>query len=166
MPQKVTLSIPQWHAMALEGTKAPMRIPIHGVSMFPLIRMDRDFVTIMPLEERPRIGDIVLFADPKQERYVLHRVWQAEESRVLTWGDNCDHPDGWMSWDAIWGKAVLVERGKKIIQPDPKKGLIQARIWHKLGRKYRWCYPRAARVKRWLKRMTRQGGAHGESEKG
>ncbi|MBR3019137.1 MAG: hypothetical protein IKH57_19010 [Clostridia bacterium] len=159
------LTIPEWHAMAQAGAPIPMRIPIHGVSMYPLIRMDRDFVTIMPLEERPQIGDIVLFANLEKKQYVLHRVWQTQEDCVLTWGDNCDHPDGWMPWDVVWGKAVLVERGKWNITPDPKKGLILARVWHKLGRIYRWCVPRVKRVKRWLNRMIKRGGGHGESEK-
>ncbi len=134
---KHMLSIPEWHALAQNGVVLTMRIPIHGNSMFPLVRMDRDLVTIAPLKERPQDGDIVLFAHPDGERYVLHRVWKAEENRVLTWGDNCDNLDGWLPWDAVWGKAEAIERGRLVIHPDPKKGLVLARIWHRLGRHYR-----------------------------
>ncbi len=150
---KEKISIPEWHAMAQAGRIVPMRIPIHGISMYPLIRMDRDMVTIMPVEERPRVGDIVLFCDPKRERYVLHRLWKAEENRAFTWGDNCENPDGWMEWDKIWGKAVLIERGKLRITPDPKKGLRLARVWHKARNPFYFCWSRFSCVKRALLRL-------------
>ncbi len=151
MKQQIT--VPQWHAMAQEGMILPMRIPIHGNSMYPLVRMDRDMVTIMPVQERPQVGDIVLFADEPRKRYVLHRLWKAEEDRALTWGDNCDRPDGWMPWDAIWGKAVLIERGRLNIKPAPKKGLCWAKAWHRMRKPYRWCLNQKTRVGRALRRI-------------
>ena len=153
MRQRIT--IPEWHGMAQAGCIIPMRIPIHGNSMYPLVLMDRDLVTIVPLLEMPRVGDIVLFADPIKDRYVLHRVWRAAEDRVLTWGDNCDYPDRWMPLDAIWGKAILIERGKRSITPDPEKGLRLARIWHRAGKMYRWCRLQGSRLKRLVKRRIR-----------
>ncbi len=160
-PVKQTLSIPEWHDMAREGNVIPMRIPIHGGSMFPLVRMDRDFVTIMPLQERPRVGDIVLFVDSDRGKYVLHRVWKAEENRVLTWGDNCDRPDGWMSWDAVWGKAVLIERGKREIHPEAVRGLRMAGIWHRVGKLYRFGKRCVLGIKRRLKRLVKWGTGNG-----
>ena len=134
---KKQLSVPEWHVLAQNGTGVPMRILIHGNSMFPLIRMDRDYVTIMALTDDIRIGDIVLFSEPGRARYVLHRVWCIEKSRVFTWGDNCSAPDGWLPLDTIWGKVTLIERGKKQIHPDPVKGFRWAQVWHCLGRGYR-----------------------------
>ena len=151
------ISIPLWHAMAQTGCMIPMRIPIHGNSMYPLVRMDRDLVTIVPLQEIPQAGDIVLIADPSRDRYVLHRVWKAEGDRVLTWGDNCEKPDGWMPGNAIWGKAILIERGKRSITPDPEKGLRLARIWHRAGKAYRWCRLQGSRLKRLVKQRTGNG---------
>ena len=135
---KQQLSIPDWHEMAKNGICVPVRILIHGGSMFPLIRMDRDYVTIVPVTGNLTAGDIVLFADTGEERYVLHRVWKMQKGMVLTWGDNCRAADGWLPVDAIWGKATLIERGRKKIHPDPAKGLRLARIWHFAGRGYRF----------------------------
>lgn len=132
-----TLSISEWHQMALEGTAPQVRIQLHGFSMFPLIRGYRDFVTIDSLKGKPEIGDIVLFNDVKTNRYVMHRVWEIKDSSVLTWGDNCVASDGWMPMHSIWGKAVLIERGRRIIVPDPKKGMKLAKIWHRVGKVYR-----------------------------
>lgn len=160
-----SLSIPEWHALALEGKELPVRILINGVSMFPLIRRNRDYVTIMPLRGEPAEGDIVMFLNPRREGgYVLHRVWKVRDGRVLTWGDNCKKPDGWLQLEDIWGKAVLIERGGKRIVPDPEKGLSLAKAWHVLGREYRWgevkaagAMRRARRVKELASQLLAQG---------
>jgi len=127
------LTILEWHNMAREGTAVPVRILIKGDSMYPLIRINRDHVTIQPLEAPPEAGDIVMSAPPGKERYVLHRVWQTEADRVLTWGDNCLKPDGWIPLEMVWGKAVLIERGKRTIEPNRINGLRLARVWHRIG---------------------------------
>ena len=132
-----SLSVSEWHKLSLEGTMFPVRTLIGGYSMEPLIRYNRDYVTVIPLAGSLAEGDIVLFSDPYQKRYVLHRVWTLENERVLTWGDNCDRPDAWMTVNDIWGKVILIERGKHKITPDAQKGLLYARLWHITGRAYR-----------------------------
>ena len=132
-----SLSVSEWHKLSLEGTMLPVRTLISGYSMEPLIRYNRDYVTVIPLSESLAEGDIVLFSDPFQKRYVLHRVWTLENERVLTWGDNCDRPDAWMTVNDIWGKVILIERGNHKITPDARKGLLFARFWHIAGRAYR-----------------------------
>ena len=133
-----TLSIPEWHRLALEGTSLPVRIPLMGYSMFPLIRFNRDMVTILPLEQSLQVGDIVLFETNRKNRYVVHRVWEIKDDMVLTWGDNCEKPDGWMRFEEILGKAVLIERGKRKIKTEPVKGVRWAKFWHKAGKVYRF----------------------------
>lgn len=123
--------------MALQGTAPPVRIPLLGSSMFPLVRYNRDYVTVLQPEEDIVAGDIVLFAEPGTGRYVMHRVWEVKGDRILTWGDNCSGPDGWIPKDAVWGKAVLIERGKIEIHPNPKKGIRWAKFWHRAGKVYR-----------------------------
>lgn len=146
-----TLSIPQWHALAREGSPLPMRILIQGWSMYPLIRKNQDYVTILPLDAPPRRGDIVLFSDPARERYVLHRIWKTAAGSTLTWGDNCQDPDGWIPMDAVWGKAVLIERGKRKIRPHPRQGLLLACVLHALLPARRFAGAIKRRVKRRIK---------------
>ena len=134
-----SLSIPEWHRLAKEGTAPPVRIILNGGSMFPLIRWNRDHVTIVPLEKVPVRGDIVLITDPQMERFVMHRVWEVRDGRILTWGDNCPKPDGWLPEEAVWGKAILIERGRKKIQTDPRKGIRWARFWHHARKGYFFC---------------------------
>ena len=135
---KRTLTIEEWHALTAKGVQIPMRIPLTGNSMFPLVRYGRDHVNVAPLNGSPAVGDIVLFTDPPRNRYVMHRVWQIKDGMALTWGDNCVAPDGWMPVENLWGKAVSIERGKRIIQTDPAKGMKWAAFWHRAGKAYRF----------------------------
>ena len=132
-----SLSIPEWHQMAIGGTAPPVRIQLNGGSMFPLIRMNKDYVTIVPPDRILIPGDVVLFSEAHMERYVVHRVWEIQDGQVLTWGDNCLQPDAWISMDAIWGRVVLIERGMREIKPDPEKGLRWAKFWHHGTKVYR-----------------------------
>ena len=129
-----TLSIQDWHQMAADESAPPVRITLSGYSMNPLIRRNRDYVTVKPAEGEFEVGDIVLFCEPKTNRYVIHRVWNLEGDNVLTWGDNCLKPDGWITKKDVWGKVVLIERGKRVIHPDPQKGKRWASFWHPFGR--------------------------------
>lgn len=132
-----TISIPEWLDLAQEDTKIPIRIPLLGWSMVPLIRYKRDYVTIMPLDRKPQVGDIILFSAPVGEKYIVHRIWKMKDQEVLTWGDNCISPDGWLQIDNVLGKVVLIERGRRKIKPNPAKGILWARIWHQAGKLYR-----------------------------
>ena len=150
---KQHLSLPEWHRMAREGHAPPMRIQVTGISMFPLLRSQKDYVTIQPIEDVPGTGDIVLFSDPRKAgHYVLHRVWQTEVDMVLPWGDNCKFPDGWVPLTHVWGKAELIERGRRRIRPDPVKGLRLAKFWHVAGRGWRF----AVKVKNWARHRLRR----------
>ena len=124
------LSIPEWHQMALTGTMLPVRIMIGGSSMEPVIRCNKDYVNIIPASDNFSVGDIVLISDPRKERYFVHRVWDIKNDQVLTWGDNCIGPDGWIPSEYVWGKVVLIERNGRKIIPDASKGVHWAKLWH------------------------------------
>lgn len=139
---KRSLSVQEWYQMSQEGTGIPIRIPLMGWSMYPLVRYNKDYVTVMPIDDELRIGDIVLFPDySRKDVYVMHRVWSIKDNMVLTWGDNCKEPDNWMPESEILGKAILIERGKRKIQPDPQRGIRWAKFWHQAG-KFRRLYKR------------------------
>ncbi len=148
-----TISIPEWHQLAEKGTTLPVRIQLNGESMFPLVRKNRDYITVVPLKEKPVAGDAVLFYEPRTDRYIVHRVWDVRDERILTWGDNCPKPDGWQPREVVWGKITRIERGKRTISPNPEKGLRWARFWHKAGKPYRFVKMYADAVKRRIKKL-------------
>lgn len=145
-----------------------MRVPINGVSMLPLIRRNRDLVTIVPVDRPVRRGDIVLFYDPRrtEKQYVLHRAWTVNTGAVETWGDNCLNPDGFLKSENIWGFAVTVERGKKTIRldtdPARRLGIALAHCRH-TDRRARLFVIRTAKkvlpapVTKFLKKLRHQG---------
>ena len=149
-----SLSIPEWRKLAGEGAAPPVRIQLNGNSMFPLIRWNKDYVTIVPLEDDPSIGDIVLFCDGGTERYVVHRVWELSGDTAVTWGDNCPAPDGRIPRGALCGKVALIERGKRKITPDPRKGIRWAKFWHRAGKIYRRCQVYRISISRRIKRLN------------
>ena len=150
-----TLSVSEWHELSKEGNMIPVRIRLSGYSMNPLIRGYRDYVTVVPIDGILSKGDIVLFCEPGTNRYVMHRVWDIQNGKIQIWGDNCKTPDGWFDPEDIWGKAILIERGKHRICPDPEKGIRWARFWHKAGKAYRLC----RRYKRGILRRIKKQSA-------
>lgn len=124
---KRSISVAEWHQLALNGIKIPIRIKIDGVSMQPLIRMQRDWVTLLPIDSPIHEGDIVLFLAIKTpELFMLHRVWKCMEGAVQTLGDGCVNPDPSLPLDTVLGKATLIERGRLRINPS-------SFLWRTLG---------------------------------
>ena len=122
------VSIAQWHALAQRGTVLPMRIPLEGDSMRPLIRRGRDLLFFVPLTRPLRRGDVVLFEAPPG-RYVAHRVRQVKGGDVQTLGDHCWYPDPWMPSAAVLGMAATVERGGRRIPLDSPLARALGRAW-------------------------------------
>ncbi len=148
-----SISISEWHRLAEKGIALPVRIPLNGGSMYPLVRQNLDYVTVAPLKEKLIAGDIVLFFNVSTKRYVVHRAWKIENEKVLTWGDNCSSPDGWFSMDMILGKIVLIERGRRTIYPNPQKGLWWAKFWHMIRPLFYCCWNIKSKIVRRIKRL-------------
>lgn len=122
------LTIPQWRKLAQNGTVLPMRIPLDGDSMRPLIRRGRDRVTFVPLDRQLKRGDVALFESPPG-RYVAHRVYRLKENRMQTLGDHCWNPEPWLPVSAVLGLAIQVERGRLKIPLDCPFMRALGRIW-------------------------------------
>lgn len=119
------LSIEEWVSLAKKNIFVPIKTTLHGESMEPFIRNDKDVVTILPIQSLNRelkIGDIVLFKRA-DELYVVHRVYKIfkDEHRLQTWGDNCRNPDASIPEARVLGIVISFERGKKIIHLESKK---------------------------------------------
>ncbi|MGI6238235.1 MAG: S24/S26 family peptidase [Christensenellales bacterium] len=153
----IGLSVLDWQRATAGGADIPIRFKVNGVSMRPLIRKDRDFVTIMPLRRAPRVGEIVLFYRPGAgANYVLHRVWKVRGERVRTLGDGCLYPDAWMDAAQIWGVATLIERGERGIDPNRARWRAFGRVWMAMWWGRRWVW-RGRRVLGRVMRAVRLG---------
>ena len=133
-------SVAEWHAAALEGADVPVRFKVVGSSMRPLIRRDKDTVTVVPLRRAPKVGDIVLFYRESRGDYVLHRVFRVRDDMAQTFGDGCLAPDPWTHARNLWGIAIRIERGSATLDPDGFFCRAYARIWVGLWRVRRWMF--------------------------
>lgn len=123
-----SLSIELWRQSGLQGEMIPVRITLAGDSMRPLIRRDRDRVTILPVGKKLRVGDVVLFKGGPG-RYVVHRVCRLRDGMVQTLGDNCMTPDPWMPLERVWGQVVRLERFGRSWRLDTGLARAWGSIW-------------------------------------
>lgn len=150
-----SISIPAWLALAQTGGAPPVTIRLDGDSMRPLIRKNRDAVTICPLTRPLKKGDVVLFRSA-DGRYVVHRVWKVRRQRVQTLGDNCWQADPWIPVGQVLGQAVRVRRDGSSIRLEGRT----ARAW---GRMWMVCRPLRNLLRRcraFAGRMARKMGWH------
>ncbi len=158
------LNMDKWRELSKSGVDIPIHFCVQGDSMRPLIRRNRDLVTVVPLRAAPEIGDIVLFYRPGAGiNYVLHRVWKVQGDMVRTFGDGCYHPDPWMPSKNVWGIATHIKRGFFDIDPNSRSSRAWAKGWTALVRYRKWLFlPRRmfGRVKRIAARILKSAGWH------
>ena len=122
------ISMTDWCMLAKKGAAPPVRIPLEGSSMQPLIRRGKDLVTIAPLQGLLKKGDVVLFRTDSG-RYVVHRVWKMKEEQVRTLGDNCVNPDAWIPKEYVLGQAICYSRNGRKHRLDTCFARLWGRAW-------------------------------------
>ena len=115
----------------MKGTDVPLRVTVRGGSILPLIRPEKDYVTIVPVHDVPKRGDIILYYGLRGN-LVLHRLCGLKGNTVKTRGDNCIRADAWFLTRHIVGVAKKVERGQRTIELDNAKSRTFGRIWMSL----------------------------------
>ena len=112
--RKIKLSLEEWCQLAKEGIAVPITTPLRWISMEPMIRVNRDPVTFIPVSRDLIPGDVVLF-ERQDGAYVCHRVFKILDNgnTILTWGDNAEQPDEPVPRSAVFGLAVSYERDGK-----------------------------------------------------
>ena len=115
-----TISTEQWKELASENMNIPVVMYTRGISMWPLLRADRDSV-IMVNPDRPlKKGDIITFlrSDGKN---VTHRICKIDDQQIQTIGDNCDAPDEIITHDKVIGLVTHVNHNGREISMDSKR---------------------------------------------
>lgn len=138
------LSLEKWRELGKNGVSIPMKIPLHGSSMKPLIRPEKDLVTVMPLVREPLVGDIVLFRK-RNGKNIAHRVCRVFPDGIQTCGDNCFIPDAPRKRDDVFGLIVSMERNGKTHQLDTDQQRAYGIRWLKYGRPL-WTVPQMIKL--------------------
>lgn len=133
MPDSKDIMVQDWIQMSEAFRDTDCRIPLNfcvtGYSMFPLIRNQKDRVTIIAHNGQINIGDIVLLQVRNPGgNYVLHRVCKMKDDQIQTLGDGNLHFDPWLPASVVCGVAVQIQRGRLTISPGSffwkKAGLL------------------------------------------
>ena len=94
----------------------PFRFCARGWSMAPFIR-NGDVITISSLQHsQPRIGEIIAFVRPENEKLVVHRVIARHSTHAIFQGDNdLEYPEEVIPQENLLGKVTKIERnGHKV----------------------------------------------------
>ena len=124
------ISVEEWRALIAEGFDLPIRIQLRGHSMHPLIRYQKDYVTIQAVSRPLRKGDIVLF-QRADGQYVVHRIWKLN-AQIISFGDNCSAPDAPIPPERVLGLVTYVHRKHHTIHVDTPIWRMLGRIWSAL----------------------------------
>jgi signal peptidase I len=97
-----------WKTIAIEKLKKGETVKIrgHGNSMTPRFKSG-DLITLVPIIEPPQVGDAV-FCKVRGNIFT-HLVTAIQGDRYQI-SNNHGHVNGWITTNAIYGKAVEVER--------------------------------------------------------
>ena len=105
-----------------------------GPSMRPTLKAG-DLLAIAPYNgQAPRIGDVIVFQTPGEEKHITHRVISITPQGVRTRGDNNNLVDPYfLRQENIIGRVTHAERGqrKKVIVGG-YAGYLQARVLYVL----------------------------------
>ena len=126
--------IPELARLLTEGKE--VRFTPSGVSMRPFIEGDKDSVILAPVEQTPRVGDVLLAQVETlcgRQTYVLHRLVRIEGERYVLQGD------GNLSGEEFCNRGDIIGRVIKIETPQGRrKPLTRGRIWYVLRPVRKW----------------------------
>ena len=83
-----------------------------GPSMNPTLTA-QDLLEIKPFHnERPQVGDVILFQPPGHDQYVVHRIISITANGIQTRGDNnCNIDTEFLKKEDIYGQVIAAQRG-------------------------------------------------------
>lgn len=107
-----------------------IRIRIKGMSMYPMLRNDRDVAAIRRTDH-PAVGEVVL-AEVQKGRYVLHRIISKDGDRLILMGDgNLIVREECLLSD-VMGKVVQIIRNGHAIDPEKRQWRLYRWIWMRI----------------------------------
>ena len=85
---------------------------VHGNSMQPLIRQDKDLAVINKVTGSLHKYDIILYK--RDNKLILHRIVKIKDGKYIIAGDNCAYKEYDITDDNIIGILSSIERNAKL----------------------------------------------------
>lgn len=102
-----------------------------GKSMLPMLRQNRDLVTIRPVSGRLKRFDVPLYRR-KSGGYLLHRIIAVTENGYVIRGDNTYTNETDVTDSDIVGVLTSFRRNGKDCSVDSKSYRLYVRVWNAL----------------------------------
>ena len=132
-------------------------INIHGASMLPMLRQNRDLVTLRRYDGGGlHKYDVAMYDIGGAQRKVLHRVVEVGDGCYTFLGDNCDVKEYPIPEQAIVAVMTCFYRGKRMISADSPLFRLYGRVWYFLfpvRRAWKRTRRRLSRIP-WLKKLV------------
>jgi signal peptidase I len=114
-----------------------VRFKVKGHSMFPLLRNNKDEVTLSPLDRDPAVMDIVLFR--YRGKHILHRIISIEGDTYTIQGDGIYLSSEYCTREEIIGVVTHIHKnGKVTIGTTSKRAKFYIFCWFNLLFCRRW----------------------------
>lgn len=104
-----------------------VKLPVKGVSMYPLIRPARDYA-LLEKSDSYRKYDII-FYKRRDGSYVLHRIVGEDDEGFILAGDSETDKEYGIKESQILAKAKCIIRGKRDIETDSFFYKVYSRLW-------------------------------------
>jgi len=102
---------------------------VRGMSMFPLLRDQRDSVKLEKITKEPKRKDIILYKRDNGQ-YVLHRIIKEKDGLYTLVGDNQSYKEYPIRKDQVLGIVTsIIRKGKEIDFNKSKKYKLYTFIW-------------------------------------
>lgn len=115
-----------------------VRFKVKGNSMYPLLRNNKDEVTLSPLTRDPSVMDIVLFR--YRSKHVLHRIIAINGNTYIIQGDGIYLSYEKCTRDDIIGLVTKVHK-KKGVDIRTSSGILRFNSW---------CWFKMRFLRRWI----------------
>ena len=100
---------------------------VSGFSMYPLLKNQRDTVTVEKISRRLKKYDVPLYR--RNEKYILHRVIAVKDNGYIIRGDNCFFIETDIKYENVLGVMTSFCRNGHIHSTDEFGYKLYSRIW-------------------------------------
>ncbi|MBE7046554.1 MAG: hypothetical protein E7396_03965 [Ruminococcaceae bacterium] len=104
-----------------------VKLPVKGVSMYPLIRPARDYALIEKSDSYRKYD--IIFYQRQDGSYILHRIVGEDKTGFILAGDSETEKESGVSSEQILAKATYIIRRGKEINVNSFLYKVYSRLW-------------------------------------
>ena len=104
-----------------------VKLPVKGVSMYPLIRPSRDFVLIEKSDTYRKYD--IIFYQRQDGSYILHRIVGQDDQGFILAGDSETDKETGVKMSQILAKVTYIIRREKKIDVNSHLYKMYSRLW-------------------------------------